>query len=222
MSMHEEPMDPMLEQVREIYHVPNETPREEMWTAISARLNTEMGHRPGDVLDIGAARRARPLLEARGGWLAAAAAAVLVVGIGIGRMSGPTRVESVALATVAAAPRALTLATQEHLGRTESFLTMLRTDARAGRIDHSNAGWASGLLSQTRLLMDVQEGQDPTVRGLLLDLELLLIQIVEVSESGSMDEARARTELDLALRSLEQGEVLPRIQAALPPGMAGT
>ena len=56
---------------------------------------------------------------------------------------------------------------------------------------------------------------------LLLDLEFVLIQIVSVARTGSMDEARTRTELELALRSLEEGEVLPRIQAALPSVKAG-
>jgi hypothetical protein len=57
---------------------------------------------------------------------------------------------------------------------------------------------------------------------LLEDLELVLIQIVGVAEAGSGDDARRRTELDLAISSLEAGEVLPRIRAALPPGLAGT
>ena len=66
-----------------------------------------------------------------------------------------------------------------------------------------------------RLLLDA-EGGSAEVDDLLLDLELVLIQIAAVAETGSMDDAQARTELELALRTLEDGEVLPRIQAALP------
>ena len=151
-----------------------------------------------------------------------AAAAVLAFGVGLGRMTKPISVEtaSVTPARTEVSSASLTLAAREHLGRTESLLTMVRTDARAGRVDPSMARWATGLLSQTRLLID-QDGSDPAVNDLLLDLELLLIQIVGVSETGSTEDARARIELELALRSLEEGEVLPRIQAVLPLEFSG-
>ncbi len=206
----------LLAQVRETYHVPNEPPREAMWAEIEARLG---------VVDLAAERQrrsdARPRLfrsTDRGmGW-AVAAAAVLVLGIGIGRMTAPTGPEPVAEVTEPprrAATGGLALAAREHLGRTESLLTMVRADARAGRIDPATAEWAEGLLSETRLLLDA-DGGNPAVDELLLDLELVLIQIRAVAQTGTMDEARARTELELALRTLEEGEVLPRIQAVLP------
>jgi hypothetical protein len=227
--MSDERNDPMLEQIRDAYHVPGETPREEMWETISEAISGRPGERDADVIDIAAVRDERA--EAAGtsttrsarstGW-AVAAAAVLILGIGIGRITAPDAVETAFAPTIrtAVGTAALTLAAQEHLGRTESLLTMVRIDARAGRIDPATAGWASGLLSQTRLLID-QGGGDPTVNDLLLDLEFLLVQIVGVSETGSTDAERARTELELALRSLEEGEVLPRIQAVLPPGLSG-
>jgi hypothetical protein len=59
------------------------------------------------------------------------------------------------------------------------------------------------------------------MHGLLEDLELVLIQIVGVAEAGSGDDGQRRTELDLAMNSLDAGEVLPRIRAALPSGLAG-
>jgi hypothetical protein len=99
---------------------------------------------------------------------------------------------------------------------------MVRADARMGTLDPALAEWAGGLLSQTRLLIDARRSGDPTLEDLLQDLELVLIQIVGAAETGSMDEVRARLELELALRSLEDGEMLPRIQAVLPTGMAGT
>ena len=124
-------------------------------------------------------------------------------------MSGP-------VAVTPGEANALSPVEREHFDRTESLLTMVRTDARAGRIDPATADWASGLLTQTRLLLDASDGRQQEMGDLLLDLELVLIQIVGVAETGAMDEARARTELELALRSLEEGEVLSRIQAALP------
>jgi hypothetical protein len=218
-------MDPMVEQLRETYNVPGEAPREAMWAAIESKLE-ERGDAP--VLDLTAARERRASSAMRWGsdrsvgW-AVAAAAVLVLGVGIGRMTAP---EGPAMPVAESAPveasqGALTLAARDHFGRTESLLTMVRADARAGRVDPLMAQWASGLLSETRMLLDAQSGGDPAVDELLLDLELVLIQIVGVAETGSLDEALARTELELTLRTLEDGEVLPRIQAVLPNGMEG-
>lgn len=212
----------MSERIRATYNVPDETPREAMWAVIAARMD---GQRT-DVLDLDAARERatarRSVGSARPAGWAVAAAAVLVLGIGIGRMTAPIEPGEVAPATGATVQgRALTLAAQDYLGQTESLLTMVRADGRDGRVDPSTARWAEGLLAQTRLLLDAQQNMDPQVERLLLDLELVLVQIAGVGETGSMEEGRARTELDLAIRSLEDGEVLPRIQAVLPPQMAG-
>ena len=213
----DEKMESMLESVRETYNVPSETPREQMWTEITARLDASRS----DVVDLGAVRRKREMASSRTAGWAVAAAAVLVLGVGIGRMTAPGGVVSGPAVAAPAGARALRLAEREHLGRTESLLTMVRTDARAGRVDPATAEWARGLLTQTRLLIDAQNGGEAFMGDLLLDLELLLIQIVGVAETASMDEARTRTELELALRSLEEGEVLSRIQAALPSVKAG-
>lgn len=228
MSMNdEEMMDPTWKRLRETYNVPPETPRERMWTAIAERIAQEP---KGGVVDLAAARERRAIRNAPvgshrlGGW-AVAAAAVLVLGIGIGRMTAPSdRAPGVAAVASSEADRAgsMTAAAAQHLDETQSLLTMVRADARAGRVDPATAEWANGLLSQTRLLLDAQTDRTPAVDDLLLDLELVLVQIVGVAETGSVDEARARTELALALRSLDEGEVLPRIQAVLPDGMAGT
>jgi len=228
--MSDERIEEMLEQVRQSYHVPNEPPREAMWGAIEARMDGpgQGAGSGGGVVDLGAERAkrnaARPHVlrstDRSMGW-AVAAAAVLVLGVGIGRMTAPVGAPpQAAVAPPAMAksakPAALALAAREHLGRTESLLTMVRADARSGRVDPETAEWAAGLLAQTRLLLDQNNGSNPTVEDLLLDLELVLIQIAGVSETGSMDEARARTELELALRTLDEGEVLPRIHAVLP------
>jgi hypothetical protein len=231
--------DPLLEQLRRTYHVPGETPTKELWTRIEARIGdagpqgTAGGTSTDDggVIDLSEARARRASSERRGfratdravGW-AVAAAAVLILGIGIGRMTAPVPSTPVAArdgAAFEASEGAVALAALQHLGRTESLLTMVRADARSGRVDPATAEWAAGLLAETRILLDVQEGANPAVGELLLDLELVLIQIVGVAETGSMDEARARTELELALRTLEDGEVLPRIQAVLPETLEG-
>jgi len=162
------------------------------------------------------------------GW-AAAAAAVLVVGIGIGRVTAPgvgPKAEGVPGTAVAISPNAevLRAAAMDHLLNSESLLTLVRADARAGRVEPAVGTWAESLLTQTRLLLDAQGDADPVMRDLLEDLELVLAQIVGVANAGSGDEARVRSELSLALNGLEESEVLPRIQAVVPagPGYRGT
>jgi hypothetical protein len=177
----------------------------------------------GTVVHLEAERRRRLARLTRPvGW-AAAAAAVLVLGVGIGRMTTPAHLTEVA-ADVVPDPAVLRRAAVEHLGRTESLLTMVRADARRGRVDPGVGTWARGLLTQTRLLLDTPDGNDPALRDLLEDLELVLVQVVGVAELAPGDDARARSELTLALEGLQEREVLPRIQAVTPAGpvLAGT
>jgi hypothetical protein len=151
---------------------------------------------------------------------------VLVLGFGIGRMSAPAvNGTSAPVAVAESEPDVsgeLGFAARDHLGRTESLLTQVRADARDGRIDPALGTWARGLLSETRLLMDTRGNADPEVRRLLEDLELLLVQIAGASRAGPSDEARATTELELALRSLDEGGVMSRLHAVVPFGLSGT
>lgn len=226
MSNRGERLDELLGRTRATYNVAPEVPRDEMWKAISAGIaEIRAGRADAPAVDLERARRRRALAT-HPGWWAMAAAALVVLGIGIGRTTAPVA-ESAGNVEVAGATDApslgadpsdaLELAAREHLGRSESLLTMVRADARNGSIDPGTAQWAQGLLSQTRLLLDARRSGDRAVEALLEDLELVLIQIVGVSQAGSPEEAaRVRTELELTLRSLEQREVLPRIHAVLP------
>lgn len=218
MTMSEERMEKKVRELLEGYHVPGDAPREEMWKVISSRLDVS----ETDVVDISVARQRRVFVTNKAVAWAVAATAVLALGVGIGRVTVTGWGVNVSVGSIQLTPTSIAFAAQEHMSRTESLLTMVQTDARAGRVDPMTAQWARGLLSQTRLLMDVQVDEARLVNDLLLDLELVLVQIVGVAETGSMDEARARTELELALRSLEEGEVLPRIRAAFSAGLSGT
>lgn len=215
------------------YNAPGEPPREEMWARISERISQD----DAEILDLDDARQQRvarvegqpdrsgtegtPSLRRIGGW-AVAAAAVLVLGIGIGRMSapGPSPMDGPTASPAATGSTGLGLAARDHLDRTESLLTVVLADARDGRVGPEVAGLAGDLLAQTRLLLDRPDGVDPEVRDLLLDLELVLVQVVGVAGTEA-DDGRSRTEVELTLRSLDEGELLPRIRAALPPTMAG-
>lgn len=217
--MQQEPMDEFVGRLRDAYHAPPETPREEIWAGIEARL----AESPRDVIPIGRGMRLRGASARRWmGWVAAAAA-VLVLGVGIGRMTAPVPPAAETASTGETDTDLLRLAALEHLGRTESLLTLVRADGRSGRVDPEVGAWAATLLSQTRLLLDRPGAVEPTMQGLLEDLELVLVQIVGVADAEP-DQARARSELTLALEGIEEREVLPRIQAVIPAGtgLAGT
>ena len=209
------------------YDPPPETPREEMWSVIAARIHEEAPAGSDDVVSLAAERRARRGWPAARGW--AAAAAVLAVGIALGRATAPAPTETAtAVSPVEGTPgfgsdvrptaTALDFAAFEHLGRSESLLAMVRADAREGRVDPAVAPWARNLLMETRLLLDARRGADPALDGLLAELELVLMQIVGVTEAGA-DEGRMRTELDLTIGGMEEREVLTRIRAAIPTRM---
>jgi len=228
MLKRDDEMDELLTGLQEGYNRPPETPREEMWSAIEARISAVPAAGSTDrpegesapVLSIHQARRARMANIHRPlGW-AVAAAALLVLGLGIGRMTAPG-IRSDGGGNVAATnadPEVLRAASVDHLARTEALLTLVRSDARAGKVEPGVGTWARGLLSQTRLLMDAQGESDPAMAQLLEDLELVLVQIVGVANADGNNQDRFQSELNLALDGIDEREILPRIQAVVPAG----
>jgi len=189
------------------YHKPTETPREPMWEAIQRGLRGQRPRERGRVLPL--PRRWVP-------W-AAAAAAVLAVGIGIGRLTVPrssTRAPAVANAPEALRKRetAYGLATVEHLGQAEAFLTLFRASVRSGGDERLASTTARQLLANNRLLLDSPAGQDRKTRLLLEDLELVLAEIAQLSpEPRSGD-------LELIREGMERGGVLSRLRTVVPAG----
>ena len=215
--MTEDQFPDVLRQAAKHYNTPPPTPREAMWARIQAERQGQP-QRSGRVIYL-------PWVQ----WCAAAAA-VLVLGIGLGRVSvqsDPTQTVAVAPAVTTAptvqAPTpdagssaAYQLAATEHLSRTEALLTSFRAQAAAGETDTQVTAWATDLLGNTRLLLDSPAAQDPQLRALLQDLELVLAQI------SQLPTRRPGEELDLIERSLEQGGMLPRLRTAVPAGPATT
>ncbi|MEP6508111.1 MAG: hypothetical protein ABJC63_07780, partial [Gemmatimonadales bacterium] len=102
--------------------------------------------------------------------------------------------------------------TQKHLQDAEALLTSYSLEGRDPRMDAQFAGWARGLLSNTRLLLDSPAGDDPRRARLLQDLELVLAQIVQLSPNA------ATQERDLIQGSISNGHVMTRLRSAIPAG----
>jgi hypothetical protein len=106
--------------------------------------------------------------------------------------------------------RAYTVATAQHLTEAEAMLTSFKGDLSQGRMDAEISAWGKDLLSNTRLLLDSPAARDPVRRRLLQDLELVLVQIVQLSPKSS---ARDR---DLIKGALTDDQVLTRLRTAIP------
>jgi hypothetical protein len=100
-----------------------------------------------------------------------------------------------------------------HLSEAEALLTSFRTRSTTDQqMDAQLGSWARQLLSNTRLLLDSPVANDPQRRPLLEDLELVLVQIVQLSP-GSTPQDREMIE-----KTLRQDHVMTRLRTAIPAG----
>jgi len=100
-----------------------------------------------------------------------------------------------------------------HLSEAEALLTSFRTRSASDKqMDAQLGSWARELLSNTRLLLDSPVANDPQRRPLLEDLELVLVQIVQLSP-GSTPQDR-----ELIEKTLQQDHVMTRLRTAIPAG----
>src|SRR5206468_154954 len=105
------------------------------------------------------------------------------------------------------------LTTMQHLSEAEALLTSFRARSTADQqMDAQLGTWARQLLSNTRLLLDSPVANDPQRRPLLEDLELVLVQIVELSP-GSTPQDREMIE-----KTLQHDHVMTRLRTAIPAG----
>ena len=112
-----------------------------------------------------------------------------------------------------AASSAYQLTAVRHLSEAEALLTSFRTRSTADQqLDAQLGSWARELLSNTRLLLDSPVANDPQRRPLLEDLELVLVQIVQLSP-GSTPQDR-----ELIEKTLQQDHVMTRLRTAIPAG----
>ena len=97
-----------------------------------------------------------------------------------------------------------------HLADAEVLLTSFSLGSRDDAMNAQFAGWAKGLLSNTRLLLDSPAGDDPRRAKLLQDLELVLAQIVQLAPDARAEDRQ------LIEGSIQQGHVMTRLRTAIP------
>ncbi len=203
--MMQEQEDPKFERwlkdaARTTYHAPRTPPREEMWARIAAE------------------RQRKRVIELRP-WMrwSLAAAAVLAVGIGIGRWStnqasAPVAGTQVAHEIDSLADVAYQVAATQYLSRTEAFLTSFRADANRSANTARLAHQARELLATTQLMLDSPAADNPRLRALLEDLELVLMQI------SLLNPVQDGHDRDLITQGMNQTNVLPKLRSAIPAG----
>lgn len=250
-------LDELLRNTARDYNRPGEAPRDRMWESIRAERARRTPARP-------------PTAWRRAAVRGLAAAAVLVLGIVIGRTyehmtagttapaklavrlpvdsgsppapNGPVEAPPVIAKapdgkanhtprarpeapTVVTAPGAgeseshgdnsnlaFRLAVVQHLAGTEAMLTSFRAEAASGDVDAQVTSWARNLLTTTRVLEAAAPQQDPTMKRLLGDLELVLIQIAQYSPTNP----HRAEELELIEHSIKQRGVIDKLRTTIP------
>jgi hypothetical protein len=209
--MSEEQFDDFVKRVGSQYRQPPATPRDEIWARIEAARRASAPKTPKPVIDL-ASRRPLP----KWGLGLLAAAAVLAVGIGIGRFVTPAAINpnppilTAVDSGVAVESPAFRFATVATLSQMRTLLTEYDAD----RINDDFRASARDLLSTTRLLLSSPRLTDLAMRQLLEDLELMLVQVARLNRTGQGDE-RGFIDDGMAERAIRQ-----RLGDAIPAGPA--
>lgn len=198
----EDEMEQRLRDMAAEYNRPPETPRETIWAAIrEKRQRRQDTHSKPVVFPV---------------WrIVAGIAAVLAVGIAIGRFTADPDASDPTVATAGyevetgAVQVAYRVNVGEHLSRVETFLTLFQAEARAGHVMEADyAIPARGLLHHTRMLQDSPVAEDVALKVLLDDLELILVQIAQYSEEHAED-------LEFIDQGIQQRSVLLKLRTAI-------
>jgi hypothetical protein len=209
--MDDDRIDEVLRDLPRSFNNPPEPPLDEMWGVIEdAHFNS-----PASVPRSGG-------MTSRAPWLAAAAALLIGVAIGhyipLGKNAKSAGASQPAIAsTDALPPGADTSAvgdayrdqTSRYLGQAAALLISLPAKDSSSKADAGFADKATDLLVTTRLLMDSPAAQDPKLRQLLEDLELVLVQVARLRGESK------KGDLDLIHQAVEQGDVLSRLNTAV-------
>lgn len=190
------------------WRVPPEPPMEAMWDKIEARAFTDSRGVAG--------RRLALVLR----WLPAAA--MLLIGIAIGRFTSPGNEAPDEFAGAVTEPdrtgqqslvsytdnRFVGIAGDYLEQVTALLITLMTADDQTRPVAYAR-NQANDLLAITRMLLDAPGAIDPELQYLLEDLELVLVQIARLPNSpGNAD-------VYLIDQALDQREVLPRLRVLL-------
>jgi hypothetical protein len=187
-------LDNLMREAGASYRTPPEPPIEAMWRAIDGRAF--------------APRRQR-------WWMAPLAlAATLILGLGVGfwagradRTEAPTSATTLPEATLQLTSTRATpfvgVATN-YVQQMTALLIAVVSELKTGRVPVTTITQARELLSTTRLLLD-SGIEDPKLRDLLEDLELVLAQVVRLRDNDESHDAA------LINQALNEREVLPRL-----------
>jgi hypothetical protein len=203
--MTEDQFEKIINTAADHYNVPPVNPPfDQMWTAIETEaFGQKIAPKPQRVSLV------------NNPWLRMAA--VLVLGVAIGRLSLAAKGTPLAPenpdATVATANEpaddTYQLTTERYLGQTVTLLVSLPNQLRAGGADTSFVRRASESLATLRLLMDSPAANNPRMRALFEDLELVLVQVVQMPEDGSATDSK------MIRQAMQQRDVMPRLLDAV-------
>jgi hypothetical protein len=221
--MKKQDLDELIDTVAADLRKPPAAPRDRMWARIDAaraesRAESHAESRSAVVVQGPWGRFRQSRL-----WWPTAAAALILLGIGLGRLTtdeatvvvehGPAQTET---------PRddpSLDFLTVDVLDRAEILLSGFSAGVPIGvdgpvASDEPLSRWATGLLFDTRILLDSRIGEDPQLRDLLADLEYTLAQIARLQ--GPVQE-EDRTWITAGL---ESRATLARLRTVAPSGSA--
>lgn len=99
-----------------------------------------------------------------------------------------------------------------HIAGSEAMITAFRAAARRGEVDAQIADWSRELLGTTRMLEASPVTQDPTMKRLLEDLDLVIVQIAQYTTTGKHNP----DDLDLIERSINKRGVMTKLRRSLP------
>ena len=211
--MNDDRMDELLSQAARDYNAPPiDVPRDEIWSRIQAERSARSLVR-------------RDTRSATRLWVwpsvGVAAAVLLAVGVVVGRrveraasVSSPPNTVAAARPTPVDSSASLSyrLVVLKHLAGSEAMITAFRSSARRGEVDAQIADWSTELLSTTRMLESSPATDDPTMKRLLEDLDLVLAQIKQYAARGTTN----RDELDLIEQSIIKRGVMTQLRSTVP------
>lgn len=200
-------------------NAPKAVPRLEMWEAIQAAQKTARDAQAGGIPGVTPLRRPPWRL------ISMMIAAGLLLGVAIDRVAlreadrpnAPVVATKPTPADSSDPSRLYRMAAAQTLTQADALLTAYRASGAPERnpVGARQLGsWGREVLGSTRLLIDSPAGDDPQLRALLSDLELVLVQIIQLS--GAQLDTSDRALID---RALEDRDLLPRIRTAVPAGV---